>query len=333
MNAGDILCRQRGRVMGYAALMVIVYHCFFNVQSAVGGFLFETNNKMGVDLFVFLSGFGLALSLNKSTAFPNYFRRRLRRVLPSYYVILACMLPFTIHTLKELFTFIIPVSIWTGNETLWYVSASLGYYLLVYVFFLLLKKSRFPGAVMCLLVALFALAVPPLLSFMHSEIALMRIPGLICGVAFGVFYIRRDAKKQRIADLLLLLLACCGIGIAATKSTFGILSKREASFLAKNLCAPVYALLLALLFDLLDRTPAKLAGRIFDELGKYSLELYFAHLAIKVFVEKFIVLQPIALLALLLAASYPAARVIHWIGRLLLKLWDYIFCCKGKHAA
>ena len=76
MNAGDLLNRHRGKIMGYAAVMVIVYHCFFDAGSSVGNFLVGKNNKMGVDLFAFLSGFGLALSLSKSPAFMPYFGRR-----------------------------------------------------------------------------------------------------------------------------------------------------------------------------------------------------------------------------------------------------------------
>lgn len=102
MNAGDLLNRHRGKIMGYAAVMVIVYHCFFDADSSVGNFFVGKNNKMGVDLFAFLSGFGLALALSKALAFMLYFGRRMRRILPSYYVVLACMMPFMSLSLKSL---------------------------------------------------------------------------------------------------------------------------------------------------------------------------------------------------------------------------------------
>lgn len=324
MNAGDLLNRHRGKIMGYAAVMVIVYHCFFDADSSVGNFFVGKNNKMGVDLFAFLSGFGLALALSKSPAFMPYFGKRMRRILPSYYVVLACMMPFMSLPLKSLWIAIIPVSVWVGNETLWYVSASIGYYLLIPMLFHVFMRTCIPRTALCILTALFALAVPEMLSFLNAEIALMRIPALTVGVCIGVLYARhRDAHEENKDLILLVILAGIGLALGFTGYNFGLLSRREVSFLSKNLCAPAFAMLLALGFELMDHTPLKPLGKAFGELGKYSLEIYFGHLIIKVISEKIVALPSTALLALLLLTAYPVARTIYFLGRLLLKPIDY----------
>lgn len=76
-------------------------------------------------------------------------------------------------------------------------------------------------------------------------------------------------------------------------------------------------------FEIIDHTPIKLLGKAFGELGKYSLEIYFGHLIIKVISEKIVALPSTALLALLLLTAYPVARTIYFLGRLLLKPIDY----------
>ncbi|HLX63843.1 MAG TPA: acyltransferase [Planctomycetota bacterium] len=73
---------------GVAILMVVLYHTL--------GFLQLPNywhGEFGVDAFVLLSGFGLAYASARKESFSRFLFRRLSKLLPAYYVVLAlCVL-------------------------------------------------------------------------------------------------------------------------------------------------------------------------------------------------------------------------------------------------
>lgn len=326
-NCGNILNRRRNGVMGIAALMVIIYHCFFNTGSVAINFLAGSNTKIGVDVFVFLSGFGISQSLIQKPGFRDYYIRRLRRLLPSYYIVLAGMLLLAGRTVtpQNLFRAIIPLSVWTGNEDLWYVSASLGYYLLIPLFAVQIRNAKHPRICIAVLAVIFALAVPTALTAWKAEIALMRIPSLILGTGFGIFTAAHDRKEDRAKDIYLLaMFAVCGAALGISKFDFGILSERQVLLLAKDLIAPALAILLALMLELLEKSPLKFFCGVMNGWGKVSLELYLGHLMIKEIVCRLVQLSSPALFAVLVILAYPAAWLLYRLSRLLLRAFDAV---------
>lgn len=85
----------RNEIKGAAILWVV----FFHAQLGLEGWVYwvQRIGYGGVDLFFFLSGFGLWHSLQKDANLERYFMRRVRRLLPAYVpfclVWLAVMLP------------------------------------------------------------------------------------------------------------------------------------------------------------------------------------------------------------------------------------------------
>lgn len=80
---------------GGAILLVVLYHA--------GGVLTWNNHlhgDLGVDIFVILSGFGLAFGKRSESTFASFFRRRLWRLMPAYWVILTLCLFANIHFLQ-----------------------------------------------------------------------------------------------------------------------------------------------------------------------------------------------------------------------------------------
>lgn len=90
----QVLSRYRTELMGAAMLWVMLFHSFdldlglplLNMIRAVG--------FGGVDIFIFLSAMGLAMSLaGKKQEYGQYLLRRGWRILPAYYVV---MVPYTL---------------------------------------------------------------------------------------------------------------------------------------------------------------------------------------------------------------------------------------------
>ena len=90
-----ILGRYRNEIKGIAILWVV----FFHARLGLNGLLYQVQRigYGGVDIFFFMSGFGLFYSLEKDADTGRYLKRRAQRLLPSYLpfclIWLAVMLP------------------------------------------------------------------------------------------------------------------------------------------------------------------------------------------------------------------------------------------------
>lgn len=92
------LSRYRNELKGFAILWVVFFHARLGLDS---GLLYQIKRigYGGVDIFFFLSGYGLYYSLKKDNDLTHYLKRRAMRILPAYLpfclVWLAVMLPLS----------------------------------------------------------------------------------------------------------------------------------------------------------------------------------------------------------------------------------------------
>lgn len=123
--------KYRSELMGIATIMILFGHTVFYGPEYVNyGFLqeFVTLGYSGVDIFLFLSGFGLTFSITKNSK-KSFYNHRIIRLLPS--VVGIWILYILIHVKNiSVFTFIDPI-LWTFNGGYWYV----GFIFLAYLFF------------------------------------------------------------------------------------------------------------------------------------------------------------------------------------------------------
>jgi len=78
-----MLSEQRSAIMGIAMIWVVLYHYQLQGPLAAPFRLGFT----GVDLFMFVSGLGLYFSLSKDDNVKRFYKMRLLRILPIYYLI------------------------------------------------------------------------------------------------------------------------------------------------------------------------------------------------------------------------------------------------------
>ncbi len=195
----------RGRIpaldelKGVAILLVILYHA--------GGVLVWrdlVHAELGVDIFVILSGIGLALSSRVESS-REFLWRRFTRVLPAYWIALAVYTAADIHFLDKhyevpnLIVHVLGIHAWFGdvwglaiNDSFWFVTLILTLYV-IYCFVrpLIAHPDR-------LLLAAAVICLPPTFLFLHagqsgiySHVAL-RMPGFFVGLLIG--RLLRDGK-------------------------------------------------------------------------------------------------------------------------------------------
>lgn len=113
--------------MGFAILWVVLFHSAINLSWLVK---WKTFGYGGVDIFFFASGLGCFYSLQKNSSPSAFLARRMKRILPAYYVILALWLFLQIAvyhtsiTALEILSNVLCTGVFSGlpNQFNWYVS-------------------------------------------------------------------------------------------------------------------------------------------------------------------------------------------------------------------
>lgn len=190
------LSKTRGELYGLAILSIIVFHYF---EGVTDGPLYTTAKiyntligSIGVDVFVFLSGFCICHSLSMEPPLGRFYARRLRRVLFPYLIIGLLFWGF-----KDLVVLHLPierflcdysfVSFWLeGVRTVWYVPFILLMYLASPLVWRVLKIGV-PSIVLAAawLVGCIAVRAVAPVFYAHTEIALMRAPLFFLGMGCG----------------------------------------------------------------------------------------------------------------------------------------------------
>lgn len=190
----SILSENRSFIMTIAIIWVGVFH--FPIETSIFGFHFiKAIGYGGVDIFVFLSGFGLYHSLKGvthegRTDVVAFLKKRAARILPSY-------IPFVIiwMVFKKLFDRIYVTEIF-GNLTMsgsfnrdanqfnWYIGLLLLFYMLApYIFGMLYRSSKPWKTYILLMILAFATGV----AFFHGMLlqTISRLPIFITGMLFA----------------------------------------------------------------------------------------------------------------------------------------------------
>lgn len=79
----------RTSLMGFAMLWIMLYHIGIDISYLNP---LTRSGYLGVDIFIFLSSYGLYYSMkNNKTSIINFYKKRLIRILPTYYIVLILM--------------------------------------------------------------------------------------------------------------------------------------------------------------------------------------------------------------------------------------------------
>jgi len=187
------LSRYRNELKGIAILWVVFFHMAF--QSP--GLLYHVQKigYGGVDIFFFLTGYGLYHSLHKGRELRSYWRRRMSRIMPAYLPFILCwifmMLPRyglrTTEYIRSILGNLFMIGYWLGAPSMlnWYVSSLIMFFLLAPFLFACIFHSKKPFRTLVILIGC-SLLIGLCCIGEDRYMAISRLPIFILGMAFAM---------------------------------------------------------------------------------------------------------------------------------------------------
>lgn len=293
--SSDIISKYRAMLMGLSIIVIILFHYIEDCR------IYKTNynelmmlfNKWiasgGVDVFAFLSGFGLYYSLKKNPDIKSFYTRRMIKILIPYLVVAIPAIIWRdifienntfLYAIKDLsfFTFFSQGRMW-----FWYIGFSvLMYAIFPYIFKIVdTSPDEISGEIRLIsivsIITVFSLTIVDTVIFKRINIAILRIPFFV----FGAFYGKSSYEKRNTSwKWIILSVIAVFIRYLDIKYPMNSIIVRRYSLGLVSLCT---CFLVCVIFEYLKLIPLK---KIFEWFGKYSLWLYILHVAIRDLLNK-----------------------------------------------
>lgn len=294
------LLKHRSGIYGFLTVWIILFH----VNRRLGEPIqipvlaqFLTCGNIAVDIFMFISGCCLYLSMERKPDVKRFYMRRVRRMLPSYLIL---TLPFwfwrsLVEAPKEgggfhfvrFFADLSSASFWLkGVETTWFVFAIFAFYLMFPLIFRAINKGIKASAAM--LIAVYVVNVTgihliPI--YDESSIAWTRLPVFIIGAMAGKYIDSLDPGRLKKKTQICLLGGASAVVILflfifpLNSIIDGVRIPSEYMWL---LYGPVTVCLVTLLSAVLGlrEKGTGVICRTLEAIGEVSLEMYMSHITV-----------------------------------------------------
>lgn len=129
-----VISKYRSLLMGFAIIWIMLFHYCYIVEPEIFEFFPIRNGYGGVDIFLFLSGFGLYYSYTKDGGanLRSFYIKRFIRVLPSFWLVIVVYDIITHNVSTATFFRLSTLGFWipTLPYSYWYISSIIAFYLL-----------------------------------------------------------------------------------------------------------------------------------------------------------------------------------------------------------
>lgn len=255
----------RSELMGWAILWIMMLHFTFNQIKPLG--FIAQYGFAGVDIFMLVSGFGLYYSLDKDYHIIRFYKKRLLRIYPTYYIlgIFASFLLFNDSFLTYLFRYT-TIGFWTGGVFWeWYIPSLVMLYLVSPLLKKLFDKHLYyvvGGVVLCILGLAYYFIYTEQIHDRSHFFFLYRIPAFIFGM------ICANWIKIGLSSKYYYLLLVAGLPFF----TF-LFPLHHQLYNYKYFSLAFLLPCFVLIFLFLSKT-IKIVNPIMSQIGKASLEIY-----------------------------------------------------------
>lgn len=341
----ESLTKWRACIMGMAGIAILFFHNWFNAFSSVPfwgrvEYLLRNFGVCGVDVFFFLSAFGLTFAFRKSKSILSFYLRRIKRLLPSFIIataVASLVLGWDAET--RLCSFL-PIKFFTVgyNQWLWFVWGILILYILFPFYYKGLEYSRRPRvftATAILIWFLYTVTVGERLASDELSGFTNRIPVFLTGAYFGYMHFHGGIKCTRAAYIPMALSLIAGLFmysqcILHNFSTDGLIPDFKIT-LPAYMIAISSSLLIAAFFGRIDRaikgrTAVKIVTAFFTFFGKLSLELYcvqeFIGEKLRSVLDALIPTLPLNIITIV--SSVAAAVILYWVRKGIFSLVGFV---------
>lgn len=200
----------RTELMGMAILWVILYHSKLQVP-----FLnfFINIGYGGVDVFLFLSGYGLYFSYYKNNNVLAFLKKRWLRIFPTYaFVVILSMLLLGTFTWQKYLIYISTLGFWVNRGYFeWYIPSLMALYLMFPIFYKMVHKRPiyYWGGIWLLTLSLVFFRMiwelDPILMFFIA-----RIPIYAMGIVWAKWTLEKKQFKRG-SEWVAIILSAVGI--------------------------------------------------------------------------------------------------------------------------
>lgn len=256
----------RSELMGWAILWIMMLHFSFTQIKPLG--FIAQYGFAGVEIFMFVSGFGLYFSMDKNSNLSHFYKRRLLRIFPTYYIlgIFASILLYNDSVVTYFFRYS-TIGFWTGGVYgEWYIPSIVFLYLLAPLFKSLYHKKLFfiiiSVCCICLLASYYIIANEYITKGEPHFFLLYRIPAFIFGMACA-YWIKNYISVKYFYSILL---AGIPFFILLYPNHHEIYNFKYFSLI---FLLPLYILCLTLISKLIPTVKP-----LISSVGKASLEIY-----------------------------------------------------------
>lgn len=337
MNEIKKISTYRTSIMGFSILWVIFYH--IGLEYSFSNVLIGRIASLGyggVDFFIFLSGFGLYYSYLKDNSITNFYKKRLRRILPEFIIItfIFCLINGNFSFTNFLIR-ISTVGFWFPYLNLpynqWFVSAIILFYILfpIYMYYFQ-KHPKLTVIIGCILgfilTAIYSYTYFVLFPYEKNGLIFFtsRIPLFCIGVYFGKLSIistppSHTQQKRLAISIVWLSIIFAAILFFLTKFTdYWILRNGGLFYYPFIFIVPGGCLILSYI---LNKLP--LINTLFTFIGKISFELYLVHEGLIYNFNKFtnnIEIPTYLVTTIIIVVSILSAYIVYVINKNLLNV-------------
>lgn len=276
------LAENKKTLMGIATFLILIFHFgsihkYYGTYNFVSGFLTYYVGSFGVDMFLFLGGIGIYLSMTKNTVVV-YYQNRIKRILPTY--LLLCVSFWIVKDLiieqTSLLMFLEDVSLlsfWTRREDrYWYIALTIILYTISPLLYKVKKKYSYTLIAVGVVICNTALSIVVPETYNMLEIALTRIPMYFLGLECG-----KGIKDKAEIPKSMYLFCIISLVVKVCKHLFHI---EFASRYIGGLLAITVCLLYCMVIKKLPKKLVSCIRYVFDFLGGISLEMYITHVSL-----------------------------------------------------
>lgn len=310
--------RHRGELMGISLLLIMLEHCFMGMYTDV--FLkLARNGEIGVELFMLLSGMGIFFSLDNNPNAGQFFKRRFRRLLPSYLMVVGAFFCWQdlIKEFKpiEFISNLFRIPFFTqGNRWFWFFVLIVVCYLIAPLFYRWIKEGRFKlwHVILLLFVVVAGCSfMAPSGAVRSLRLLLFRIPSFLLGMLLCM-----RIKDNPVFEAGPSLVALSGVAVFLFVLTAFRHFMPELKFTVFFFSAPVLLYLFALLFEACARNAGWL-NMAFGFLGALTWELYLLHETFILRYVKGFISNPLAWTLVSIGITLPVAWAVNRLSRWL----------------
>ncbi len=302
MEYKTVISNQRTLLMGIAIILVMLYHigithsCRYPFPLSD---LFSWYGHWGVDIFLFLSGFGICYSLNKTKQQnTSFFLRRLRRIMPT--CILVGWLSIILFSSFSLNSETVVKALGLHE---WYIRTIIIYYAISPILLWYFSKGNKTKKLFYLFLSSIILTRVTMWMFSNNVWSICSSPlysiygsilfttSRFTAFAFGFYVASADRNEaiflQKKSYLFWAIVSLCialvGHGFSFPWRKLWPVESNIYSFIFIAFALPPFLYVLGTIASKIPRCMSK----VLVYCGTYSLELFLLHSAIYVYVRKF----------------------------------------------